>query len=495
MVTAVATPEAAAPATPPAADALAFFAARFGLDAARCDETLSAALARGGDFADLYAQHSQGRQLSLDDGIVRGGTGVEAGVGVRVVRGEAVGYASTERFDRDSLLAAARAAAEIAAGGGLAASAVQPVRRFAVVDRSPVAAPSLDEPAPVPLALLRRADAAARATAPSIANVQARLVEEVKRIAVATSGGRLVGDTQPTVRLVVSVYSVRDGDRQQGFQAKAARAGFDAFAGGDWTPEAIARRAAERALLGHEAVEAPAGFLPVVLAPGDAGVFLHEAVGHGLEADFIRKRLSTFTDRVGQPVASPLCTVVDDGTQPGRWGSINVDDEGEPAQENVLIEDGILRGYLQDRVSARCFGVPPTGSGRRQDFRSVPMPRMTTTFLRAGETPPEEIVRAVERGVYCVSFGGGQVDIATGDYVFNTFEAYLIEGGRVTAPLRATNLIGNGPDSMTRVTMVGNDLQIDEMGGMCGKAWQSVPVNDGVPTLLIDGITVGGTRR
>ncbi len=238
---------------------------------------------------------------------------------------------------------------------------------------------------------------------------------------------------------------------------------------------------------------APAGFLPVVLAPGDSGVFLHEAVGHGLEADFIWKRLSTFTGRLGERVASPLCTVVDDGTMPGRYGSINIDDEGEPSRENVLIEDGILRGYLHDRISARYFNLPATGSGRRQSFRHVPMPRMTTTFMRAGETPPEEIVRTVKRGLLCVSFGGGQVDIANGDYVFDTREAYLIEDGRVTAPIRATNLIGNGPDSMTRVTMVGNDLAIDEMAGLCGKNGQALPVNLGLPTVLIDGITVGGT--
>jgi len=481
-------------AEPRAADALAFFADRFGLDAALCAEVLGAALERGGDHAELFAQHAEGRTVAIEDGVARGTTAIDAGVGVRVVRGEAVGYASTERFDREALLAAARSAGEIATGGGPPPFDLRPLRRLDVPDRYPVATPSLDEPAPAALALVRRADAAARAVAPSIANVQARLREEVKRIAIATSDGRLVGDVQPIVGLAVVAPSVRNGDRQRGVQSKAARSGFDAFADGAWTPEAIGRRAAERALLGHEAVEAPAGFLPVVLASGDSGVFLHEAVGHGLEADFIRKKLSTFTDRLGERVASPLCTVVDDGTQPGRYGSINVDDEGEPSRENVLIEDGVLRGYLHDRISARFFGVPATGSGRRQSFRHTPMPRMTTTFLRAGAAPPEEIVRAVKRGVYCVSFGGGQVDIANGDFVFNTEEAYLIEDGKVTAPIRATNLIGNGPDSMTRVTMVGNDLAIDEMGGFCGKNGQWVPVNDGTPTILIDGITVGGTE-
>ena len=473
--------------------ALAFFADRFGLDADVCRQVLQTALAHGGDHADLYAEHTRSRALSVEDGVVHGGTTVDAGVGVRVVRDEAVGYASTERFDREALLVAARTASEIAAGG-VSPGTVQPLHRLSIADHYPVAAFSLDEPAPRGLELLRRVEAAARAAAPSITHVRGALGEEVKRIIVATSDGRLAGDTRPIVQLRVSVVSIRDGDRQQGFESKAARAGFDAFATGAWTPEAIVRQAVRRALLGHEAVAAPAGFLPVVLAPGDSGVFLHEAVGHGLEADFIWKRLSTFTGRLGERVASPLCTVVDDGTLPGRYGSINIDDEGEPSRENVLIEDGILRGYLHDRISARYFNLPATGSGRRQSFRHVPMPRMTTTFLRPGETPPDDIVRAVKRGIYCVSFGGGQVDIANGDYVFDTREAYLIEDGRVTAPIRATNLIGNGPDSMTRVTMVGNDLAIDEMAGLCGKNGQALPVNLGLPTVLIDGITVGGTE-
>lgn len=477
---------------PTATDPQTFFAARLAIDAQSCQDVLSAALARGGDDADLFAQHAQSRWLSLEDGIVHGGTAVDAGVGLRVIAGEAVGYAASERFDRHSLIAAARHASQIAAGG-IPSQHVPTLQRLDFVDRYPVATFSVDEPAPIALDLLRRAEAAALAVAPSIVKVQVWLREEVKRILIATSDGQLVADTQPVVTLAAGAVSVRDGDRQQGFQSKAARKGFDAFTGGDWTPEAIGRRAAERALLGHDAVAAPAGFLPVVLVAGDSGVFLHEAVGHGLEADFIRKRLSTFTDRVGQRVASSLCTVVDDGTFPGRYGSINVDDEGAPSQENVLIEDGVLRGYLHDRISARFFAVAPTGSGRRESFRHVPMPRMTTTFLRNGETPPEEMVRAVDRGVYCVSFDGGQVDIANGDYVFSTNEAYLIEDGRITAPIRHVNLIGNGPDSMTRVTMVGNDLAIDEVGGFCGKNGQWVPVNAGTPTILIDGITVGGT--
>ena len=476
------------------ADGPAFFADRFGVDTGVCDGLLALALDRGGDYADLFFEHSTRRALLLEDGRVRGGqTGIEQGVGVRVVAGESVGYASTERLDQDSMRGAARTAAEIAAAGGGQALAT-PLRPVSVADRSPVAALSTDEPPDASLALLRRADAAARAAAPSITNVYGRVVEHVRRTAVATSDGRLVTDVQPLVRLVVSAASVRGADRQVSFETCAFRAGLDVFTGENRSPAAIGRQAAERAILLHEAVEAPAGFLPVVLAPGDAGILLHEAVGHGLEADFNRKRQSTFTDRIGQQVASSLCTVIDDGTIPGLHGSLNIDDEGELAACNVLIERGVLRGYLQDRISARHFGVAPTGCGRRQDFRHTPMPRMTTTFMLAGEDDPEDIVRAVRFGVYCRSFGNGEVNIANGDYVFSTEEAYLIEDGRITAPIRTTNLIGNGPDSMTRVTMVGGDLRIGEMSGMCGKNWQSVPVSMGMPTTLVDGITVGGTR-
>jgi TldD protein len=312
---------------------------------------------------------------------------------------------------------------------------------------------------------------------------------------VATSEGRLAGDTQPKVTLVAIALSERGADRQYGFQTAGGRAGLEFFADDRRTPEVIGREAAELAVLLHDAVDAPAGRLPVVLAAGDAGVLLHEAVGHGLEADFNQKRLSNFTDRIGQPVASPLCTVVDDGTLSSLYGSINVDDEGQAPAYNVLIERGVLRGYLHDWHSARHYGVSPSGNGRRQDFRHFPMPRMTTTYLLPGETAPEEIIRSVDRGIYCRRFGDGEVNISNGDYVFATSEAYLIEGGRVTAPLRMTNLIGNGPDSLGRVTMVGNDLQLSTRTWNCGKHSQSVPVSLGMPTVLVDGITVGGTGR
>ena len=472
-----------------------YFAERFGIDAHVCDGLLAVALERGGDFADLFFEHSTRRSLLLEDGRVRAGqVGAEQGLGVRVVIGESVGYASTERLDADSMRAAARTAAEVAARGGGVAPVVAPVRPVPTADRYPVETPSTDQPPEAALDLLRRADVAARAVTPSVQNVFGRVAEHVRRIAVATSDGRLVTDVQPKVILVVSTTSVRGSDRQVAFETRGYRAGLDAFARAEDSPETIGRTAAERALLLHDAVEAPAGFLPVVLAPGDSGILLHEAVGHGLEADFNRKRQSTFTERIGQRVASPLCTVVDDGTLLGLHGSLNVDDEGEAADRNVLIDKGVLRGYLQDRISARHFRVPPTGSGRRQDFRHTPMPRMTTTFMLAGDDDPEDIVRAVRFGVYCRSFGNGEVNIANGDYVFSTEEAYLIEDGRITAPIRTTNLIGNGPDSMARVKMVGGDLRIGGMAGMCGKNWQSLPVSMGLPTTLVDGITVGGTR-
>lgn len=486
-------------AEPRAAGGLEFFADRFGIDPTVCDAMLAEALSRGGDYADLFFEYRRQRTVRFEDGAVRSiGSGIVQGVGVRVVLGEAVGYASAEQIDVTSMRAAAQTAAEVAASGASAMARAQPVREAAVADRYPVATFSLDEPVGTTLALLRRADAAARAVAPSIQNVQVRLLEEVRHIAVATSEGRLAGDVRPVVKLVATALSERGTDRQSGGHGAAARTGLDFFASGAQTPEAIGRLAAERACRLHDAVDAPAGFLPVVLAPGNPGVFLHEAVGHGLEADFNRKRLSNFTDRLGERVASTLCTVVDDGTVPRMHGSLNVDDEGQAPRRNVLIERGVLRGYLHDWISARHFGVTPSGNGRRQDFRNPPMPRMTTTYMEPGEAGPEDVVAAVDRGIFCRSFSGGQVNISTGDYVFATEEAYLIEGGKVTAPIRTTNLIGNGPDSLNRVTMVGNDLELSDMGGMCGKgdvgSGQWVPVSLGLPTVLVDGITVGGTR-
>lgn len=475
---------------------LDLFRSNFDIEPETCNRLLGAALERGGDYADLFFEYSRQRAITYEDQSVKSAnSGIVQGLGVRVVRGDSVGYAYTEQFDLDSMLKAARTAANIAADSGSTAVAPQAVEAVPVGNRYPVDLLSIDELASVPGDLARRADQAARAAADSITNVTVRLVEQVKDIVVATSEGRLASDTQPLLRVTALAFSTRGSDRQFGYSGAALRTGFGMFMEEPHTPETLGRKAAERAVLGHSAVDAPAGFLPVVLAAGDSGVWLHEAVGHGLEADFARKDLSNYSGRIGQQVASPLCNVIDDGTLDTMQGAINIDDEGQEARYNVLIENGILTGYMHDWISARHFGVAPSGNGRRQDFRHAPMPRMTSTYMLAGESDPEEIIRSVKRGVYCVSFSGGQVNISSGDYVFGTMEAYLIEDGEITAPIKTTNLIGNGPDSLTRVTMVGNDLKIPEIGGLCGKEGQWAPVSLGLPTVLVDGITVGGTGQ
>jgi len=472
------------------------FRSRFDISPEICNRLISVALERGGDYADLFFEYTRQRAINYEDQSVKSASsGIVQGLGVRVIRGDSVGYAYTELFDRDSMLKAARTAANIAADSGAATIAPQAVEQVHVGDRYPVDILSLDERATVPGDLARRADEAARATSDSIDNVTVRMTEQVKDIVVATSEGRLAADTQPLLRFQILALSRRGSDRQIGFSGAALRSGFGVFLEEPNTPESLGRKAAERAVLGHDAVDAPAGFLPVVLAAGDSGVWLHEAVGHGLEADFARKDLSNYSGRVGQQVASPLCNVIDDGTLSTLQGAINIDDEGQQARYNVLIENGVLTGYMHDWVSARHFGVAPSGNGRRQDFRHAPMPRMTSTYMLAGESDPDDIVQSVKRGVYCVSFSGGQVNISSGDYVFSTMEAYLIEDGRITAPIKTTNLVGNGPDSLTRVTMVGNDLKIPEIGGLCGKEGQWAPVSLGLPTVLVDGITVGGTGK
>lgn len=471
---------------------LDLFAQRYGIDADLCDALLGLALERGGDYADLFFEYRRDRRIGLEDQRLRGATsGISQGLGVRVIRGEVIGYASTNSLDPEAMRQAARTAATIAAGASTGDIAIQPVRQRPTPNRYPVA--SLDEPAEVVLTLLRRADVAAWAVATSIEHVTVSLDEQVRQIAIATSNGLLVGDSQPLVALQVSAVSVRGSDRQQGYRSKAARAGLNVFADGERSPEALGRAAAEWAVQSHDAVEAPTGFLPVVLAPGDAGILLHEAVGHSLEADNASRGLSVFSGRLGQTVASPLCTVVDDGALPGQ-GSLNVDDEGHEARRSLLIERGTLRRYLHDRQSARRSGVEPSGNGRRQDFSYPPMPRMTTTFMLPGESDPDEIVRSVQRGIYCHTFSGGMVKSTSGDFAFSTREAYLIEDGRITAPIRSTNLIGNGLECLRRVTLVGNDLRIGESWGNCGKRGQWVPVGVGLPTVLIDGMTVGGTR-
>jgi len=358
-------------------------------------------------------------------------------------------------------------------------------------DLYPVDPPPTDVPLDEQVALLERIDRIARATDPAITRVQAGLGVEQRVVLVATPDGRMIGDVRPLIHLGVTCIAERGGVRQQGTSGGGGRSTFAELVA---RADTFAREAARQALVNLDARPAPAGTMTVVLGPGWPGILLHEAVGHGLEADFNRKGTSAFSNRLGTRVASELCTVIDDGTIPGRRGSLNVDDEGTPTGRTVLIERGILRGYLQDRLNAALLGMPLTGNGRRESYAHMPMPRMTNTFMLAGEDDPEDIIRSVPRGLYAVSFGGGSVDITSGRFVFSASEAYLIENGKIGAPVRGATLIGNGPEVLTRITRVGHDLALDLGIGTCGKDGQSVPVGVGLPTVRIDGLTVGGTQ-
>jgi len=470
-----------------------FFADRFQLSPGALERVLGTAIVRGADWADLYFEFRTADTASLEDGVVKKATRtVSQGVGVRVLAGAKSGYAYSDEVSLERLEIAARAARCIAddRGGRTSVAPARPARAahdLYPVDRAPIETPLPDE-----VALLARIDAAARAVDPAIVSVLAGIGIEHRIVWVVTSGGTFVGDVRPLVHLSVTCIAERGGVRQQGTYGGGGRFAFDVVT--DGRAERFAREAARQALLNLDAVDAPAGTMTVVLGPGWPGILLHEAVGHGLEGDFNRRRTSAFTDRIGTRVASELCTVVDDGTIPSRRGSLNVDDEGTPTSRTVLIEKGILRGYLQDRLNATLMGMPLTGNGRRESFAHLPMPRMTNTFMLAGEDAPEDIIRSVGRGLYAVSFGGGQVDITSGKFVFSASEAYLIEGGRVTRPVKGATLIGNGPDVLTRISRVGADLALDEGIGTCGKDGQSVPVGVGLPTVRIDGLTVGGTR-
>ncbi|MBK7929395.1 MAG: metalloprotease TldD [Bryobacterales bacterium] len=471
-----------------------YFAAKFGITERDLEGWLSEALSRGGDYADLYFEYLATTSISIDESIVKSATqGVSMGVGVRVLAGERTGYAYSDDLSPDRIRHAARVAACIAEGP---AKTIK--EGFLSGDRRelyPVLTPPADMPLDERVALVRRADEAARAYDPRVFMVQAVYADTLKHVLVATSDGRINFDRQPMARLNVLVLA-REGENppQRGYSGGGGRVGFEFFLN-EKTPEYFARESARQAIIQLDAVDAPAGELTVVLAPGWPGVLLHEAVGHGLEADFNRKGTSAYSGRVGQRVASDLVTVIDDGTMHSRRGSLNMDDEGNLTHRNVLIENGILRGYLQDRLSGAIMGATPTGNGRRESYQHVPMPRMTNTFMLAGASDPEEIIRSVKNGLYCATFGGGQVDITSGNFVFDATESYLIEDGKLTRPVRGATLIGNGPEAMQRVTMVGNDLALDEGIGICGKDGQSVPVGVGIPTVRLDGITVGGTAR
>ena len=466
-----------------------------GLELNRLARLLGGMLGNTVDEAELYFQNVRAESWVLEDGIVKEGAfSVDGGVGVRAVSGEKTGFAYSDDLLWPALEQAAGAARSIVragnSGGVAAFRHTRAVARYGA--SSPL--PSLGDDAKVDL--LRRLDVAARALDPRVREVSVSIVGRHEQVLVMSSDGTLAADVRPLVRLNVSVIVEQDGRRERGSAGSGGRFDYNWFLeqeDGETRGMRLAREAVRVGLVNLEAVAAPAGVMPVVLGPGWPGVLLHEAVGHGLEGDFNRKGTSTFTGRIGERVASPLCTVVDDGTLMNRRGSLTVDDEGTPSGRNVLIENGILRGYLQDKLNARLMGVPVTGNGRRESYSHLPMPRMTNTFMLAGAHDPNEIIASVERGIYAANFAGGSVDITSGRFVFSTSEAYLIEHGKVTRPVKGATLIGNGPEVMNKVSMVGHDLQLDLGVGVCGKDGQSVPVGVGQPTLRVDELTVGGT--
>jgi TldD protein len=456
------------------------------------DGLLGQLTARAIDFGELYFQSVRSESWALDDGIVKEGSfSVDRGVGVRAVSGEKTGFAYADDILLPALGQATEAARSIARQGQQgsvqawkASSAVPSYRALDPLE-------TLDEQSKIDL--LRRVDQAARAIDPRVQEVTVRISAQHETSLVVTTDGRLAADERPLVRFDVSVIVNANGRRERGNAGGGGRHSLQVFVLED-SALAYAREAVRMALVNLEAEEAPAGAMPVVLGPGWPGVLLHEAVGHGLEGDFNRKGSSAYAGRIGEKVASSLCTVVDDGTLADRRGSLTIDDEGTPTGRTVLIENGVLKGYMQDRLNARLMKVAPTGNGRRQSYAHLPMPRMTNTFLLAGQQDPAEILSSVERGLYAVNFGGGSVDITSGRFVFSATEAYLIEKGRVTRPVKGATLIGSGPEVMRRISMLGNDLALDSGVGVCGKDGQSVPVGVGQPTLKVDELTVGGTR-
>ncbi len=469
-----------------------FFAVKFGITRRDLENYLGDALSRGGDYADLYFEYLATSSISIDESIVKSATqGVSLGVGVRVIAGERTGYAYSDDLSPEKIRHAAQVAAMIAAGPAKVEKT--PLEEGQKRNLYPVLTAPNETGFKERVELAQRADRAARGYDSRIFQVQVTYADNLRQVLVATSDGVLNYDRQPLARMsVLALAKEADGVPQQGHAGGGGRYELEWFQK-ERPPEYFATEAARQAIVQLGAADAPAGEQIVVLGPGWPGVLLHEAVGHGLEADFNRKGVSAFSGRIGQQVASPLCTIIDDGTIGGRRGSLNVDDEGNQTQRNVLIENGVLRGYLQDNLSSRILGATPTGSGRRESYEHIPMPRMTNTFMLAGESDPEEIIRSVPRGLYCANFAGGQVDITSGNFVFSASESYLIENGKLTRPVKNATLIGNGPEAMKHVSMVGNDLKLDEGIGVCGKEGQSVPVGVGIPTVRIDRMTVGGT--
>ena len=474
-----------------------YFSDTFGVTERLLERSLAAALERGGDFAELYFESTISSGIGVDEGIVKSASqGHGLGCGIRVLSGERTGYSYTDELSEEKLLHAARTAALIADGpsnGHVAGFVEARVHDLypAIVEDAEIAAK---------LHLVQRADRAARAYDPRITQVRASFNEEIKRVLIVASDGTYASDVQPLSRFSIGVIA-RDpaaeggkGATSRGSSGGGGRVAMTYYEG-EKSPEHFAREAARQAMLQLTAQPAPAGEMEVVLGPGWPGVLIHEAVGHGLEADFNRKKQSAFAGLMGQRVGTDKVTVADNGTMPGRRGSLNVDDEGLPTQNTVLIENGILRRYMTDKLSARLMGIPSTGSGRRESYASMPMPRMTNTYMLPGEDDPADILRSVKRGIYAVNFSGGSVDITNGKFVFNANEAYLIEDGKVTTPVKGAMLIGDGPQALKQVSMVGHDLALDEGVGTCGKKGQGVPVCVGAPTIKLDRMTVGGTGQ
>ena len=464
----------------------------FDLDESRIMKAMGTVFEHRVDYADLYFQFTRSEGWSLEEGIVKGGSfSIDQGVGVRAVSGEKTAFAYSDEISEAALDSAARATRTIArAGSGTRklASKLKAGKRHRLYDDKD---PILGMSASAKVDLLERVEKLARAKDPRVSQVMASLSAEHDVVLVARSDGLLAADVRPLVRLSVSVIVEQNGRREQGYSGGGGR--FELAGLTSETIEKHVGEAVRSALVNLDSRPAPAGTLPVVLGPGWPGVLLHEAVGHGLEGDFNRKGSSVFSGKIGQRVAAKGVTVIDDGTIEKRRGSLNIDDEGNPTQRNVLIEDGILKGYLQDTLNARLMKTQSTGSGRRESFAHLPMPRMTNTFMMGGKQDPQEIIESLDRGLYAVNFGGGQVDITNGKFVFSASEAYWVENGKIQYPVKGATLIGNGPESMNQVTMIGNDMGLDSGIGVCGKDGQSVPVGVGQPTLRIEGLTVGGT--
>ncbi|MBJ96331.1 MAG: peptidase U62 [Rickettsiales bacterium] len=461
----------------------------FGVDEALCTRVMGVAMGRGADYADLYFEHSMGSSVMSEDSVIsRASSYVDRGVGIRVVVGDQTGYAFSEDLDEIAMCEAARTAASIAVAGG--GAPVQGFRSCAGADLYPLREHWDEVRVDRKLPLLRRTEELARSLDPAVEKVTVSWANADSRVLILTSEGKLVTDRRPMARLVCSVVANRGGERQSNSANVAGRRGMDWF--DEERISAMARDAVERTMVLYEARRPPAGQMPVVLAAGASGILLHEAVGHGMEADFNRKGTSIYSSMMGEKVAPDSVTIVDSALHPFERGALNIDDEGNPTQRTVLVEDGVMRSYLHDRISAEHYGVEATGSGRRESFRHVPMPRMRCTYMESGPHSRDEIIAAVDHGIVAETFTNGQVQIGAGDFTFYIKNGWLIENGRITAPIKDVNIIGNGPEAIRNISMVGDDMKLDTGGWTCGKEGQRVPVSQGMPTVLVSHLTVGG---